>query len=325
MEELTLAQFTEQADRFDRIVRDTPDIDRFCSASDWILPASASLMRQRLPWLFRGGSGYAALMRGQHARGWRYAEPLEAMWGLASPLVGPDPRAIAAEFAELCRARADEWDVLMLSGVPTGSALQAALGRGLSTHFEVGIGPRMTRNVASLDGGLDGYLSRRSRNTRRALRKAGKAAARAGVRFERGHAGDVDGVFARIMAVEARSWKGLDHVGIDRGGMRDFYRRMIARLAARDAARVVFAVDGERDVGYVFGGVLGDTYRGLQFSYDHGYHRLSLGNLLQLEQIAELCREGFAWYDLGMGMQYKERWAEHVRESLALLVVKKTH
>ena len=53
--------------------------------------------------------------------------------------------------------------------------------------------------------------------------------------------------------------------------MFDFYQRALPRLAARGALRLSFARDGERDVGYVLGGVLGDTYRGLQLSYDADY------------------------------------------------------
>jgi CelD/BcsL family acetyltransferase involved in cellulose biosynthesis len=89
-----------------------------------------------------------------------------------------------------------------------------------------------------------------------------------------------------------------------------FYRQMLRRLAASGAARVVFARAGERDVGYVFGGVAGPFYRGQQFSYAEECRSLSLGNLLQLAQIRWLCEDGVARYDMGSVMEYKTHWAE---------------
>ena len=76
------------ADDFDREVSVTPAIDRFCSASAWILAASAALMPPRVAFSFRGKHGYFAAMRGVHPAGFPYVEPVELAWGLASPLIG---------------------------------------------------------------------------------------------------------------------------------------------------------------------------------------------------------------------------------------------
>ena len=64
-----------------------------------------------------------------------------------------------------------------------------------------------------------------------------------------------------------------------------------------------------------------DEYRGLQFSYDDEWSALSLGSLCQYHQIAGLCREGVARYDLGTDMEYKRRWAEEQFETTLLVVV----
>ena len=84
--------------------------------------------------------------------------------------------------------------------------------------------------------------------------------------------------------------------------------------------RVVFARAAERDVGFVFGGLAGALYRGQQFSYVEDLAALSLGNLLQQEQIRWLAEEGIARYDLGPLMEYKLHWAETRTPMEALLL-----
>src|SRR5438105_10353082 len=63
------------ADDFDREVAHTPEIDKFCSTSAWVLAAASSLMPPRAPFSFRGSHGYFAAMRGVHPAGFPYIEP----------------------------------------------------------------------------------------------------------------------------------------------------------------------------------------------------------------------------------------------------------
>lgn len=326
MQPLTLEELDREADAFDGAVDATPHIDHFCSSTRWILPACKALMPQRTSWIFRGQCGHVAMMRGQHPHGWSYVEPLEAMWGLACPLLGPSSRELAQELADLCRARELDWDVMLLSGLPLGSPLFHALVRSLFGRYELFQGQITRRHVASLDGGVDGFLGRRTRNFRKSLRRAERAARDAAIAFEPCHAHDPASALAlyeRVLAIEARSWKGREGVGINDGPMSAFYRDMLPRLAARDELRILIARQDERDIAFVLGGVCGHTYRGLQFSFDAEYETLSLGNLCQLHQIAALCREGVAFYDLGTTMEYKLRWAESTHDSVALIVRKR--
>ena len=95
---------------------------------------------------------------------------------------------------------------------------------------------------------------------------------------------------------------------------REFYADMIRRLAAQGTARVMFARHEDQDIGFIFGGMLGPCYRGQQFSYDAAWKDLSIGNLLQVEQIRWLCEEGAVRYDMGTAsgepMAYKLHWTE---------------
>lgn len=321
MQPLTFEQFARDSTAFDASVQVTPEIDRFCSSSDWIVPAATMLMPEREPFMFRGPAGWISMMRGTHAQGWRYIEPLEASWGLACPLAGDQVDAIADAFVSIVRRAEDDWEVMLLSGLPLGSRLHRAVLRRISQHYEVMRQGTTVRHMADLSGGLDGFLGRRSRNFRRSLARADRRARAAGIVFESLHrADDSDALFDRIVAIENRSWKGKDGVGINIGSFGEFYRVMCRRLVARGALRTWFARCEDRDVGYVFGGVVERSYRGLQMSFDDAYRDYALGNLCQLRQIEELCAEDFDSYDLGTGLEYKRRWAEAVVESDVLVV-----
>jgi CelD/BcsL family acetyltransferase involved in cellulose biosynthesis len=97
---------------------------------------------------------------------------------------------------------------------------------------------------------------------------------------------------------------------------------MLPRLCALGQQRTIFARRGELDIGYILGAVMAGEYRGLQFSYDDEHAQLGIGGLLQFHQIAELCEEGVARYDLGTEMDYKRRWAEDLMETEMLVLVR---
>jgi CelD/BcsL family acetyltransferase involved in cellulose biosynthesis len=180
------------------------------------------------------------------------------------------------------------------------------------------------RHVASLDGGVDGFLARRSRNFRKALRQALRHADDGGVTFESVRAtteAEAVALYDRIQAIEARSWKAQGGVGITSGPMRDFYAHMVRRLARHGRQRTFIARQDGVDVAYVLGAVFAGEYRGLQFSYDDAHARYSLGSLCQYHQIIELCAEGVARYDLGTDMDYKRRWAEEQFQTSLLVVI----
>jgi Acetyltransferase (GNAT) domain len=311
------------ADEFDQEVAATPAIDRFCSTSAWILAASAALMPPRVPYSFRGASGYFAAMRGIHPAGFPYVEPVELAWGLASPLVGRDPDALAAEVARVLAERRD-WQIAILSGLTADGPQRRALERAIPARWERRRGTPTVRHIASLEGGVDGFLARRSRELRKTIRKSLRAAADAGVMFEevRAAAPEAEALYARIQCVEERSWKSREGVGISGGQMRAFYQQMLPRLCATGQQRTLFARLGEADVGYILGAVFEGEYRGLQFSYDDDHARLGLGGLLQFHQVTALCKEGVARYDLGTEMDYKRRWAEEVMETEMLVLVR---
>jgi hypothetical protein len=312
------------ADEFDREVAATPAIDRFCSSSAWTLAASRALMPPRSPFSFAGAHGYFAAMRGMHPAGFPYIEPLELAWGLAASLIGRDPGALVAEVVATLAGRRD-WQLAIFAGLTGDGPQRRALDRLLPPRWERRRGTPTVRHVASLDGGVDGFLARRSRELRKSIRKALRAADGAGIGFEvvRGSsAADAAAIYARIQDIEAGSWKARDGVGISIGPMRQFYELMLPRLCEQRQQRTLFARAGDRDVGYILGAVFEGEYRGLQFSYDDDHAQLGIGSLLQYHQIVELCADGVGRYDLGTEMDYKRRWAEDLMTTEMLVVVR---
>ena len=114
-----------------------------------------------------------------------------------------------------------------------------------------------------------------------------------------------------MLAVEETSWKGIEQCGMTVEPSRAYYARMLRRLAASGTGRVMFARHGERDIGYIFGGLAGPVYRGQQFSYAQDWKSYSIGNLLQAELIKWLCEDHIHRYDMGPVMDYKKHWAEN--------------
>ncbi|MBL0213394.1 MAG: GNAT family N-acetyltransferase [Myxococcales bacterium] len=311
------------ADDFDRAISVTPAIDRFCSSSAWILAAAATLMPPRAPFSFHGTHGYFAAARGVHPAGFPYIEPLELAWGLASPMVGADVQGLAEEVVSLLSSRRD-WQLAILAGMVGDGPQRRALEAVMPPRWERRRGTPTIRHVASLDGGVDGYLSRRPRELRKSLRKSLKAAAGAGITFEsvRAPMAEAEALYARIQEAEGRSWKAREGVGISAGAMRAFYSAMLPRLCLLGQQRTIFARRGDLDVGYILGAVFDGEYRGLQFSYDDELSAFGLGGLLQYHQIVGLCDEGIGRYDLGTEMDYKRRWAEDVMETEMLVLVR---
>lgn len=318
---LDFAALDRASAAFDAAVAQTPAIDRFCSTSDWVLPAQAAFTPTAQPFIAQHEGCTVALMQVE-VPGGRIAVPLEAGWGLAAPIVGPDPQLGAALLAAMLEQAETPPHVLFLSGVqrdgPWFEALVARFGR----HYSLGLGEVCVRRMAALDAGVDGWLAQRTPKFRANLRRSWRKAQADGFAFEyRREVADPAALFARVMAMEGASWKGASGQGVDEGPARDFYRLMTPRLAAKGALRAVLATRDGRDAGFVLGGVFDGTYRGLQVSFVDAFRPWGVGNLLQYAMIRGLAAEGgVRCYDLGTDMPYKARWAEQVFETVTLTV-----
>ncbi|MGE0490807.1 MAG: GNAT family N-acetyltransferase [Vulcanimicrobiota bacterium] len=317
MRELSLEDLSREHARFDQAALATPEIDAFCSSTAWILPADRAFSPGRDPFLFETDAGYIAFMRSRDPRGWDVLNPLESSWLLATPLVGGDPQALFARFARIVPQAVT---MVCLSGVAPDGILAKALQE--QNRFSIHPGPPTVRHLFSLEDGLEGFLARRSAQFRSRLRRARKRFAREGFDWESFDPSLTPAaLYERIIAIERTSWKGLRRVGIDSGDMNRFYRLMVARLMADNHLRLLFLTREGEDVAYILGGVLGATFRGLQFSFRHDLEDYSLGNVSQSLMVEQLCQEGLRYYDLGTDIAYKRRWADYQQVTLTYLLV----
>lgn len=258
------------------------------------------------------GDSVLALAGRRTADGGRWFEPLDSGWRFGCPLLGEDAVDLLCLFLEAL-ARAGTPHAVLLSGLLPGGRLVRRIHKQAGAHWEFVHREPTVLQSASLEGGLDGWLSRRSGHFRRRLLHAVRRAQALGVSYER-HVPhteqEADAVYERMLAVERTGWKGIGHCGMADGKALPFYRAMLRRLAAGGNGRVVFARAGDCDIGFIFGGMAGAHYRGQQFSYAEEWSRHSIGNCLQYEQLRWLCDEGVQRYDMGPKMDYKAHWTE---------------
>ncbi len=316
MRELTLSELEECAEEVDRVVLASEPHHHFSSTMDWAIAAHRAFGPERMPWLYATPGGYLTFAEKQHPAGFDYLEPLEAQWGLACPLLGA-PGEMTEALDRVLAVHEGRWSCAILGGVVAGSALEEEVRE----RFRVRVQPGMSRFVASLSGGVDGFLARRSRNQRKSITAAARAAASEGITFVDG-AGEPPGdSYRRMLSVEQKSWKGRKQTGLCEEPLASFCRHLLERLAKNRRLRLCFAQKEGEDVGYIFGAVFGGAYRGLQFSYAESQKQVALGSALQFHQIGALCAEGVNEYDLGTtSPHYKQRWAETEVISRVLVV-----
>lgn len=254
--------------------------------------------------------------------------PLDSVWAFASPIVvdqDPEtelPLAIATRQIVDSLVSKPSWQIAFVTGMQRESALFGSLGYELSKIARLVEGESTDRCIASLDGGYDGFLSRRPRTFRRNLRAAERTALRSSISFESADKAAPKTTVRRLQRVEEQSWKGLEGSGITSPDMGHLYALLVGDLHAVGGLRVTFATKDGTDIGFILGGVLGGSYRGLQLSFVENARRFSIGNLLQSHEIKRLADEGVIRYDLGMDMPYKRLWSDELMTTTPMVIVR---
>jgi hypothetical protein len=308
MQQLDSTEFQHQAQTYNGAVAAFAGIDPYCSRTDWMLPFHASFTPGAPLHIWQEYESFIVLAQGLPAEKMLFSS-VDSMWGFATALVGgQSPRMLGS----ICRTSLRQGHII-LYGLPNDRGfLDAVASQTTATHRAFLLNP-VSRCVASLQGGLEGFLSRRSSKFRVNARRAVKLVADAGVLFrciDRAPADTMMSLYMELLAIESRSWKGQSGEGADQPPMKDFYRYMFERIGPAGLLRVIVAELDGRQIGYLHGAVVNGRFRGLQFSFDDRYRSLSLGNVLQLKMLEWLCREQAELYDLGMAVPYKKKWAE---------------
>lgn len=295
-----------------QIAGNTDQADPFCCRTEWQFSFHEVFSPHRSLYFRSTHNSIIAFAGYEYPDIGYILEPIESNWLFGCPLLGPDAAALLKTLLQekpLYYAK----PFILLSGLIPGSSVLMKVLTIFKKYYEIiRLEPSVSR-CASLSGNVDGYLSRRSANFRRNIRRAALQLADRDVIFERClpiSIEQADETYARMLTVEKTSWKGIGQCGITIQPSRDFYRLMLRRLSLSGMGRVVFAKNGDQDIGFMFGGIATGHYRGLQFSYGEDWSSYSIGNLLQMENVRWLCEEGITRYDLGQTMDYKVRWAE---------------
>ena len=320
MDSCSFADIETSFDDMVASVADAQGIDPICSTSNWIVPVTQAFSRDATPRVFTGDAGHVALVEHQTPNG-PVLSSMDAVWGFATPFVGPDPTALLLEVARLVHEL--DFYVLSVSGLnPAGPLFDEVQQLG-----PAGFTDTADRCVADLGDGFDAWLSRRSTRFRRSLRAAVSRGQTAGIALEHRRPGtpaEVEAVFARLLIVERTSWKTDVSSGLVGTQLGEFTLAMARRFAAIGSLRVQFArLDGV-DIGYVIGARVGNRYRGFQHSFHQNYPELSIGKLLQFHTIAAVAAEGVTAYDMGMHMSYKESYADRIESTVTAVIPKRT-
>jgi len=314
MKKLSLKQLDREAKIYNASVAAFPGIDPYCSRTDWIIPYWQSFTPENRLCIYRRNESFVALSEHSTPEGDVIMSPLEAMWGFPSALVGPESADMLAELLSAKNRRDDcRCSAVILSGFPYDTGLLGALVSAVSGCCRAYMLEPTHRCVASLDGGIDGFLGRRAVKFRVNLRKALRLTSEEGISFRRIarlRGERLCSMYDSILDIERRSWKGKSGQGADQMPMNEFYRLMLRRIAPSGRLRLITAEQNGTAVGYIYGAVVGGRYRGLQFSFDERLAPVSLGNVLQYRMIEWLCEEGCSRYDLGSLVPYKKKWAE---------------
>lgn len=314
----TIKNLEHPSSTWNRLARSTRQRDPFCCGSVWQMSFHQAFGPGRRIFARESADGFISFAENIMAGGAVFLTPVETSWFFGNNILGTDGMALFHDSMELIeRYYSHRQPQFVFGGVTPGGAMVKDLHKRFERKYAFRRHEAGIQCAASLAGGVDGYLSRRSPNHRRKLVKQSRKAREAGITFERfspTSADDAALLYERLLAVEECSWKGSIRSGLLEPRSKRFYAVMLRRLAQTQGARVILARHGGYDIGFIFGGVEGKIYRGQQFSYATAWRDASLGSLLQMEQVKWLCEENAARYDMGPlsgpGMEYKTHWTE---------------
>lgn len=322
----SLDELDADGDALEALIDRTPHVDPWCSGLDWVLSSHRAFADRAIAptdlLLWSDSTVGAALFhRSMTIDGAVLVAGLEPMWGFASPLLGPDLVA-CADMAAHHLASLDRWDLCVINGLPLSVDLASAVAAPLARLGDVQAYHGIVRQVADISGGADAWFASRSSKFRKELRRAERRALAEGVEFV--EVADDPDAYDRCLAIERASWKGMTDDGITKPDMGRFYRDLTDRLQRQGRLRATIARRGADDIGFVLGGVRHERYRGLQLSYAEDAREFSISHLLQLHTLRTLAADRITLYDMGMDMDYKQRWATRAEPSMSIVVRRAT-
>ena len=296
----------------------TKQADPFCSTPAWQMAFHDAFSPARRLLIESSSNSLIAFAEYIASPEEVFLTPVEVNWCFGCPLLGKEAVYLLEETLSKIKKRYTQTpSKILISGIRPGGVLAHRLIQSFAPRFDIYLYSSSIQGSASLKDGMDGFLSRRSGNHRKKLKKQTRRASEMDIKFERVSPtsnSEAEATYSRIIQVELASWKGIGKCGMAEPGSKEFYNSMLKRLSMSGDGRVIFARHEDKDIGFIFGGLAGKIYRGQQFSYDEKWKDYSIGNLMQVEKIKWLCEEGIKRYDMGPvsgpKMEYKTHWTE---------------
>jgi hypothetical protein len=289
--------------KWNKVALSTRQADPFCCLPSWQLSFHDAFSPNRRLLIKECSNNVIAFAEKVISPESIYLTPIEPLWFFGNPLLGRHSVDLFSDtLVDIEKIYSPIFPKIVISGIRPNGSLYRRLRKRFDGKFDFILHSSGIQCASSLHGGLDGFLSRRSSNHRRHLKKQGKRVSGNDISFERHSPAsnqEAEDVYSRMISVELASWKGIEQCGMAEQRPKKFYGIMMKRLAFSKSARVIFAKHEGEDIGFIFGGMAGETYRGQQFSYDEKWRTASIGNMMQLEKIKWLCEEGAKKYDMG--------------------------
>lgn len=317
MRRVSVSEFRQCEAAFAEAVLRSPDLSPFCSGPVWQWAAHDSLHEGKASaghLICEEGGNWLAFVECKEYGLWF---PFEGAWMFACPLVG-EPEGCLDLLEAAVRADRELRPGFCIGGVRSDGELHRAVRERRPRYLDYRELPMAEAMIIELGDGTEAWLARRSKKFRRTLRQSLEGEEIEIVDLRNG---DAEDVFGRLLRIQEKTYKWNEGTDIfQSGNYRKFYRDIMGRLSASGDLRFLVARNGEEDIAYIFGGVLGTTYRGFQMSYVESARHLGIGNRLQWENMVRCEKEGIERYDLGMHAVYKERWIDRRDDYLAIVL-----
>lgn len=321
MRRISYAEFLARENEVATAAAASPGVSAFCSGPVW-LQAAREVFGESIP--------EDQLLIVEEDRTWVILAdrsndgvylPLEFYWLFANPLLG-DPAKAWQLLTRVAQTFLRPGELICLGGVRRdGDLHQIVSSHTLSEKAPLGLiqeFPATDSLTINLIDGVDAWLTRRSRKFQKSLRQAHRPD---DIEIEDARCHDPDALFERVLSIQrdTAKWAGGDDIFQIEPYPR-FYKAIMEKLSLRRELRILFARRQDQDLGYIFGGILGTVYRGLQMSYRSSAQPWAIGNLLQVENLKRCAEENIQTYDFGMPAEYKLRWTDRTEKYSALLV-----
>jgi hypothetical protein len=241
----------------------TRQVDPFCCLTYWQLSFHEAFNPHRRLLIKESSGNVIAFAEKVFSEDSVFITPIEPHWLFGTPLLGPDSVDLLSDtIGDIEYFYGSNFPTIVISGIAPNGVLYQKLQKQFSSKFEFSHHSSGLQCAASLAGGLDGFLSRRSSNLRRNLKKKTKLAANSGISFERFSPStelEAERIYSRMISVELASWKGTGRCGMAEPPARQYYEIMLKRLALSKNARIILAQHDGNDIGFIFGGMAGKT------------------------------------------------------------------